>query len=29
MPAAWPFVSPAPHEYAFDGSVRPWVAHMD
>ncbi len=25
----WPFVSPAPHQYAFDGSVRPWVVNLD
>lgn len=25
----WPMVSPAPGEYAFDGSVRPWVVDHD
>lgn len=25
----WPFVSPAPRRYAFDGSVTPWVVNFD
>lgn len=25
----WPFVSPAPHTYAFDGSVSPWHVNTD
>jgi hypothetical protein len=25
----WPFVSPEPHKYAFDGSVGPWHVNMD
>lgn len=25
----WPFVSPAAHQYAFDGSVQPWVVNVD
>jgi len=25
----WPFVSPAPRKYAFDGSVKPWQLDID
>ena len=25
----WPFVSPAPHTYAFDGTVKPWQLDVD
>ena len=25
----WPFVSPEPHKYAFDGSVGPWHVNTD
>ena len=25
----WPFVSPAPHRYAFDGSTPPWAVDVD
>ena len=25
----WPFVSPEPHKYAFDGSVAPWHVNTD
>ena len=25
----WPFVSPEPHKYAFDGSVGPWYVNTD
>ena len=25
----WPFVSPAPHEYAFDGTTLPWAVNLD
>ncbi len=25
----WPMVSPAPHQYAYDGSVRPWSVNVD
>lgn len=25
----WPFVSPSPHTYAFDGSVAPWHLNLD
>ncbi len=25
----WPMVSPAPHQYAFDGTVQPWDVNLD
>ena len=25
----WPMVSPAPHQYAFDGTVKPWEVNLD